>query len=199
MQGAAHGWGQGFEIPVSLDKLDETRLPAIRRARRKTGKGSWKEWGMSDIAELESRLSAALDRIATGVGRMGEAEPPQALVEELAAEREANAQLEARVLAIKEKQETMVAALQADVARLTEALSGTDTDLQRLKSVNAELRATNAALRTANAAGLPDADLVNSAMSAEVDALRALEAGNRAEIDRALGMLEPMLREVAHA
>lgn len=154
---------------------------------------------MSDIAELESRLSAALDRIANGVGRIGAAEVPASVVEELAAEREANAQLEARVVAIKERQETMIASLQEDVARMTEALSGMDADVQRLKSVNAELRATNAALRTANAAGLADADLVNSAMSAEVDALRALEAGNRAEIDRALGMLEPMLKEAANA
>lgn len=154
---------------------------------------------MSDIAELESRLSAALDRIANGVGRIGAAEVPASVVEELAAEREANAQLEARVVAIKERQETMIASLQEDVARMTKALSGMDADVQRLKSVNAELRATNAALRTANAAGLADADLVNSAMSAEVDALRALEAGNRAEIDRALGMLEPMLKEAANA
>jgi chromosome segregation ATPase len=154
---------------------------------------------MSDIAELEGRLSAALDRIANGVGQMGAAEPPQALIDELAAEREANAQLEARVAAIKEKQETMVATLQDEVNRLNDAVTGMDADLQRLKSVNSELRATNAALRTANAAGLPDADLVNAAMSAEVDALRALEAGNRAEIDRALGMLEPMLKEAAHA
>ena len=154
---------------------------------------------MSDIAELESRLSAALDRIANGVGRIGAAEVPASVLEELEAEREANAQLEARVVAIKERQETMIASLQEDVTRLTNALSGMDGDVQRLKSVNAELRATNAALRTANAAGLPDADLVNSAMSAEVDALRALEAGNRAEIDRALGMLEPMLKEAANA
>ena len=154
---------------------------------------------MSDIAELESRLSAALDRIANGVGRMGEAEVPASVVEELAAEREANAQLEARVVAIKERQETMIGSLQDEVARLTGTLSGMDADVQRLKSVNAELRATNAALRTANAAGLADADLVNNAMLAEVDALRALEAGNRAEIDRALSMLEPMLKEAANA
>ena len=155
---------------------------------------------MSDIAELESRLSAALDRIANGVGRMGEAEVPASVVEELAAEREANAQLEARVVAIKERQETMIGSLQDEVARLTGTLSGMDADVQRLKSVNARVarhqcRLAHGQCRRSGR----DADLVNNAMLAEVDALRALEAGNRAEIDRALGMLEPMLKEAANA
>ena len=154
---------------------------------------------MSDIVELESRLAAALDRISGGVGRLGETGASSALAEELAAEREANAQLEARVVAIKERQETMVASLQEEVARLTGSLAAMDEDVQRMKAVNAELRASNAALRTANAMGLPDADLVNSAMTAEIDSLRALDAGNRAEIDRALGMLEPIMKEAANA
>lgn len=153
---------------------------------------------MSEISELEGRITSALDRISIGLARLAEA-GVGGLADELAAEREANAQLEERVRAIKEKQETMVAALQSDVATLRETLAATDADLQRLKSVNAELRASNAALRKANARALPDADLVNGALLAEVEALKALEAGNRAEIDRALGLLEPMLKEVANA
>ncbi len=153
---------------------------------------------MSEIAELEGRITSALDRISVGLGRIAES-GGAGLADELAAEREANAQLEERVRAIKEKQETMVAALQSEVSSLREALGATDADLQRLKSVNAELRASNSALRRANAAGLADAELVNGALAAEVEALKALEQGNRAEIDRALGLLEPMLKEAANA
>lgn len=153
---------------------------------------------MSDISELERRITAALDRIGNGVGRLG-SEATAALANELAAEREANAQLEARVRAIKEKQETMVASLQEEVAKLRDALAETDADLQRLRSVNAELRASNAALRQANAAGVADPELVNTAMEIEIEALRELNEANRAEIDRALSELEPMLKEVANA
>ena len=153
---------------------------------------------MNDISELERRLTAALDRIGLGLGKIG-GEDAAVLASELAAEREANAQLEARVLAIKDKQETMVAALQDEVARLREALTGTDADLQRLRSVNADLRSSNAALRDANASGVADPTLVNSAMETEIGALRELNAANRAEIDRALAELEPMLKEAANA
>lgn len=156
---------------------------------------------MSDIAELERRITAALDRISGGLGRLVDvaSEGNTALAEELAAERDANAQLEERVRAIKEKQETMVAALQDEVSTLRKSLAESDAEVQQLKSVNAALRSSNDALRKANEGGLADPGLVNDALQAEIDALRALEAGNRAEIDRALGILEPMLKETAHA
>lgn len=153
---------------------------------------------MSEISELESRITAALDRITAGLAQMGD-QDAGTLAEDLASEREANAQLEERVKAIKEKQETMVSSLQEEVAAFKQALGETDSDLQRLRSVNAELRESNTALRTANANGLPDSELVNGGMAAEIEALRTLEAGNRAEIDRALGLLEPMLEEAANA
>ena len=153
---------------------------------------------MSDIAELERRIASALERIGSAVQGLGAA-GSEALEAELAAEREANAQLEARVRAIKEKQETMVASLQDEVAALRDVLTQTDADLQRLRSVNAELRQSNAALRRANAQGVADPDLVNSAMETEIEALRELNEANRAEIDRVLSELEPMLGEVANA
>lgn len=153
---------------------------------------------MTDISELERRITSALDRIGAGIERSG-MQNAAALSDELAAEREANAQLEERVRAIKEKQETMVASLQEEVASLRQALTDTDADLQRLRSVNAELRGSNAALRAANAAGLADPDLVNTALESEVEALRELHDANRAEIDRALAELEPMLKEAVNA
>ena len=146
---------------------------------------------MSEITDLERRLTGALDRIAAGVEKVGGGD----LADELEAERAANAQLEERVKAIKERQETQVAALQDEVGRLRAVIEETDADLRRMRSVNGELRASNAALREANAAGLANAELVNAALRAEVEALRALQDGDRAEIDRALDWLEPMLKE----
>jgi chromosome segregation ATPase len=117
----------------------------------------------------------------------------------LAAEREANAQLEARVAAIKERQETKVAGLEAEVRELRATLLDRDGQLQRMREVNEGLRRSNAALREANAAGLADAALVNSAMEAEVAALRTTAEARRAEIDEILARLEPLIEERTHA
>lgn len=153
---------------------------------------------MSDIAELERRVASALDRISDAVSRIpvGAGED---LAEALAAEREANAQLEARVAAIKERQETKLDALEAEVRDLRAALLDRDGEVQRMREVNAGLRDSNAALREANTAGLADAALVNSAMEAEISALRATADARRAEIDEILARLEPLIEERAHA
>lgn len=154
---------------------------------------------MSDIPELERRITAALDRASLALERLSAASEENGDVEamkaELEAERVANAQLEERVRAIKEKQETMVAGLEAEVLRLKDAVRARDGEVQRMRSVNEELRASNAALREANAQGLADADLVNGSMVTELEQLRAQRAAERAEIDEVLSSLEPLLKE----
>lgn len=154
---------------------------------------------MSDISELERRITRALDRAGQALDRLSAAREDTADVEamkaELEAERVANAQLEERVRAIKDKQETTVAALEAEVVRLKDSLRNRDGEVQRMRSVNDELRASNAALREANAQGLPDAELVNAGMISELEALRAERAAERAEIDEVLATLEPLLQE----
>lgn len=172
-------------------------LISERDDSRRTGKHRGL-WGMSDISELERRVSHALDRIGTAAAQLqpGGGEDLSAA---LAAEREANAQLEARVTAIKERQETQVAALDAEAKELRTALVEKDALLQRMREVNAELRKSNVALREANAAGLADPDLVNSAVTAELEALRSLTDASRAEIDAVLSQLEPLLEGDRHA
>lgn len=160
---------------------------------------------MSDIEDYQRRITAALDRI----GKALEARPAAAdggdLAAELEAERVANAQLEERVRAIKEKQETTVSALEktvedlnAEVASLKDALADRDGGLQRLRKVNAELRRSNAALREAHKAALPDAHLVNTSMMAELEALRADHAAGAAELSEIAAVLEPILAEEAN-
>jgi chromosome segregation ATPase len=153
---------------------------------------------MSDLTELERRVSRALDRISDAVARI-DVSRGEDLAAALAAEREANAQLEARVAAIKERQETKVAMLEAEVRDLRAALLARDGEVQRMREVNDGLRSSNAALREANAAGLADAGLVNAAMEAELAALRAAADARRAEIDAILSRLEPLIEERVHA
>ena len=157
---------------------------------------------MNDISELERRITAALERVGRAMDKLGAVsagsaggEDAAALAAELEAERVANAQLEERVRAIKEKQETTVAGLQAEVTRLRAAVESRDGALQRMRGVNAELRDTNRALREANAEGLAEPHLVNSSMMSELEALRAAQAADRAEIDDILATLEPVLKE----
>lgn len=165
---------------------------------------------MNDIAELERRITAALERIgaaADGLGVAGAA-PDSAgaggadahvaeLQDALEAERTTNAQLTERVRAIREKQETMVGALEKKVARLTDHVDALTRDLQRLKAANDELAAANRALSDAAAEGVQDADLINHAMMTELDAMRAARAADVAEMDDILSELKPLIGEVA--
>ena len=152
---------------------------------------------MSDISDYERRITAALDRAQQALEQLGAGDggDTAALTAELEAERVANQQLEERVRAIKEKQETTVAGLEAEVARLQEALKSRDAEVQSMRQVNEALRSSNAALRTANAEGLADATLVNDAMVSELDSLRAARAAERAEIEEILATIEPALKE----
>ena len=151
---------------------------------------------MSDISDFERRITAALDRAAQALDQLNAGEGGDAgLAAELEAERVANQQLEERVRAIKEKQETTVAALEDDVVRLKEALTSRDAEVQQMRSVNQELRESNAALREANAQGLAEPELVNSSMMSELESLRAARAAERADIEDILATLEPVLKE----
>jgi membrane protein involved in colicin uptake len=170
---------------------------------------------MSDITELERRITAALERIGQGTealaaaAQAGAAEDQtetaadaEALATALAAleaEREASAKLEARVKAIGEKQDKQVAQLEARVTKLTARAEATEGEIERLRRVNAQLRANNKALREANAKGLGDGELINTSMKAELDALRAVRDTDRSELDEILGMLAPLVAEDTNA
>jgi len=152
---------------------------------------------MNDIAEFERRIVGALDRASQALDQLGaggDGDTTQ-LKAELEAERVANQQLEERVRAIKEKQETMVARLESEVADLRAALQTRDAEVQQMRSVNDALRESNADLRDANAQGLAEPHLVNKSMMSELESLRAQRAADRTEIEDILATLDPVLQE----
>jgi uncharacterized protein (DUF885 family) len=158
---------------------------------------------MTDISDLQARITAALDRIGSGLEALDRAGEPQeegGEVERLSAaleeERTANAQLEERVRAIKDKQDSSVTALEAEVGRLRDLLEAQELTASRLARVNTELRSNNAALREAISAGLAEPHLVNKSMMAELEALRAAQGADRAELDAVLDELGPLVAEV---
>jgi peptidoglycan hydrolase CwlO-like protein len=156
---------------------------------------------MNEIAELERRITAALDRIGRAVedglraGSEGAtAAHDEDLREALETERAANAQLTERVRAIKEKQETIVTGLERSVRRLTEELEATQAELHRQKRAAQELIDANRALEQS---GGGEASAINRAMQAELEALRAARSSERAELAGIIAELRPLIGEVA--
>jgi hypothetical protein len=161
---------------------------------------------MQEIAELEKRIAAALERIGKGADRLAQSSrsAPQAaganeaaLRARLEDEKALNAQLQERLRAAKEREPK--GDLQDKIDRLTQQLDVQGLELQRMRRTAATLRDQLSALRDAEAARISDPSLINKAMAAELDALRALRLSEVAEIDEILAALDPHIAEAAHA
>ncbi|WP_322866146.1 hypothetical protein U5922_008050 [Aquicoccus sp. G2-2] len=155
---------------------------------------------MSQIEELERRMTAALDRIAAGVEAFdaGGGTDPEELTRakaDLEDEKLATAQLEERIRALHEKQATKIAELAAQGAGQAQAVARLDSELQRLRAANEQLRQSNAALREANEQGVGEPHLINKAMLAELEGLRAARAADVAETAAILDALGPLVSE----
>lgn len=157
---------------------------------------------MADIESYEARIRAALDRIEAARERLG-AEPsaPAAdpaeltrLQEALDSERMANAQLEERVKALHDRQESVIAGLEAEVAKLRGELSRKNAETQELKRVSDQLRMNNRMLRSAAANDIGTPDAINDAMKAELDVIRANHDADRADLDAILAELRPLVQ-----
>ncbi len=154
---------------------------------------------MSDISGLESRITAALDRIRRGIEAQGHGGGDDAALQAaLAEERSANAELEERVRVLKERQDTQVTSLTTRVEAQKTQLQALDTELQRLRASNAQMREMNAKLRQAVTEGLAP-ELVDAAVAAEIEALQAQRAADAAEVTAILAELKPLVEENSHA
>lgn len=153
---------------------------------------------MSEIDALQQRLTAAMDRIATGVDALEPAGGVDvaALQSALDEEKVANEQLRERVRKMAEREDAMSAQAK-DATEATQArFAALDLELQKLGMANDQLRQSNAALRAANGEGVGDAHLINASMQAELDALRAARAAEVAEATSILDALTPLLSQV---
>ncbi|MEM6371855.1 MAG: hypothetical protein AAF727_03620 [Pseudomonadota bacterium] len=153
---------------------------------------------MSEIDALQQRLAAAMDRIATGVSSLeaGSGADTTALQSELDDEKVANAQLQERVRKMAERQDAAVAEAKAASEAVQTRVAAMDLELQRLRKANDQLRQSNAALRTANEEGVGEPHLINKAMLAELEGLRAARAADVAEASSIIGALTPLLDQI---
>ncbi|MBU2962113.1 hypothetical protein KO516_15100 [Citreicella sp. C3M06] len=175
---------------------------------------------MTEIDELQGRLTRALDRIAQGVTQLSApmpvseedlpAEPAEdavsaaeiaRLTELLDEEKIANSQLEERNRALNARlSETPApapadAALQEQFAAQRESMAELDSELQRLRLSNEMLRKSCEDMRVALQDGLGEPHLINQAMLAELESLRSARAVEQAELRAVLGAIEPVLSE----
>jgi len=158
---------------------------------------------MSQIDELQRRITAAMERIGQGLDGMSATQAPadagelDAVKQELEDEKLTNAQLQERVNALGQKLE----AATSDAAQHFEAQSAAstklDAELGRLRRANLQLRTSNKELREANEAGVGEPHLINKAMLAELEALRATRSSEAAEAEAIMGALAPLIEAAA--
>ena len=150
---------------------------------------------MSDIDELQRRITAAMDRVAAGLVGLGAqaAGPDPEMVQALEDERTANAQLSERVRSLKTRSDAETATLRSQVEEAQARIAQLDVELQRVRRANAQLTDACAALQNANAEGVGDAHLINKAMLAELEGLRSARAADVAETSAILAALGPLI------
>ncbi|UOA32029.1 hypothetical protein DSM110093_01811 [Sulfitobacter sp. DSM 110093] len=152
---------------------------------------------MSELEEYQRRITAAMDRMAKGLDQLNAApaEPDEDIVQALEDERQANAQLTERLKGLKESHQSDLAVLREQMDFNDDRMTQLDMDVQRLRQANEQLSAACEQLRLANAEGLADPKLIDTAVIAELESLRATRAIEMAEIDAVLTALAPLVEE----
>jgi hypothetical protein len=154
---------------------------------------------MDEIKAYETRIMAALNRVAKGVETMARpvvAGNDASLQLALDAEKAKSAQLADKLRTMKDRDAvpTPPTQLEARVDKMTRQLDVQGLELQRMRKTNIQLREQLRVLR--EAADGVDAALINKSMQAELDALRATRASEIAEMDEILAELAPLIAEV---
>jgi predicted nuclease with TOPRIM domain len=134
---------------------------------------------MSDIAELERRLTAALDRISQSAS--------------IAASADAGATNAAQAENAELKSE--VERLEGRLSRLTDRLGDAEAENTRLTAIVNKMRAHTDALSDANIHGTNAGDAINEAIASELMDLRAARKADLAQMDEILAELAPALKE----
>jgi len=157
---------------------------------------------MSNIEELERRISAAFDRIGQAVDSFVPAPPgidTAALQDALQAEQATNTELTERLRVMTLRGESDAAEATEKVGRLVRALDAQGIELQRLKNTVVQLRESLRALREAQTEGLADPHLLNTAILVELEALHATRLTEMAQMEEILAELHPLIGELQDA
>ena len=157
---------------------------------------------MGELEALEQRLSAAMERIGTGLSQMGmpatnavsdsEVADLQSALDE---ERQANEDLRERLKAVRDRSGATIVQLEQKVARLQDQLTANERAAQELVTSNARLMQISQALREQISDGVVQADTVADTLQAELATLQAARTAEAAELSALLTELKPMVGE----
>lgn len=158
---------------------------------------------MDTIAELERRITAALERISASVEHRLSAPPAgapadQAELDRLRAaldeEKMSSAQLAERLKVQRVRAERAQAGLKAEVERLTAQVDAQALAMQKLVTATIQMREEMRRLREAAETGQTDPGLIDKALAAELEAFRATRAAETAELDDLIATLTPLVQ-----
>lgn len=191
------------ELDDLRSELEDTRR-ALSEAQARLEEAA-SEQESAQEAEARAAMQAEIDALRAQVENAEDIAPLKAELEQLRSQtvnpelveqlREENAALKAE-LSNSERLSELLAELEmlrAERFSHGEAMSRLDGDLQRLRKANDQLRKVVSELRTANEAGVGEPHLINSAMLAELEALRAQRATDASEVHAVLSKLGPLL------
>jgi hypothetical protein len=113
----------------------------------------------------------------------------------LAAEKTAVAQLSERLKSAKERDQAPQAPLEAKIEKMTQQLDVQGLELQRMRKSTVQLREHLRVLHEAAADNMAEPQLINKALLAELESLRATRHSETAEMDEILAELKPLIEE----
>lgn len=169
---------------------------------------------MQDIAELERRITAALERIANGVAKGLDQTPaapqglepspqdqPETILEldrltaALDEEQMANAQLSERLRVVRDKEAKLRSALEDQIAALLRQLDAQGLELSRAHRTMVQQGGQLRSLREAAESLVADPALINRTMEVEMEALRATRGAEVAELEDILAAFDPLMAQ----
>jgi len=113
----------------------------------------------------------------------------------LATEKATVAQMTERLKSVKERETSTQGQLEAKVEKMTQQLDVQGLELQRMRKSTVQLREHLRVLHEAAADNMVEPHLINKAMLAELESLRATRHTETAEMDEILAELKPLIEE----
>ncbi|WP_022703504.1 hypothetical protein [Pseudorhodobacter ferrugineus] len=113
----------------------------------------------------------------------------------LATEKASVAQMAERLKSLKEREHSSQGQLEAKVEKMTQQLDVQGLELQRMRKSTVQLREHLRVLHEAAADNMVEPHLINKAMLAELESLRATRHTETAEMDEILAELKPLIEE----
>ncbi|WP_339107563.1 hypothetical protein [Thioclava sp. GXIMD4216] len=149
----------------------------------------------ADLASMRSQAEAALPLAPAETVTLADVDhlknENKSLTDDLNLAREEVADLQTQVEMAAAEREAALSALEKRLGQRARALTQALSEIERLQTANTDLIAANRGL--IDAGGRLAQVQINEALRAEVEALRAARAAERAALDEIIGGIEPLL------